>query len=452
MQSIAPSPAGQAQEEASDVAALAVAATRDNADPSSIRISGDKAAETAKTATAEDLADAANTDEKAAAQPPPLPLSKSQQKKELRCARSAQLHASKKALKKAQDAERKAAKAAEVQATIQAMTPEVRQAWEAVREGRRAERRELAAAKRERLQRALSAGHDCSLKVIIDCGYPEGMMTPSEARSLAGQLARCVGSNARAERPARLTFAGIKFPLVRSSSSGSAPSSPSLSSSTAQLLSERLANIDGHERWPVRWLPSLEGEAAADAAAADADAAATANAAESGNNNGTTTRMEKNNSTKLLYLSADAERELSASLDAGSTLVVGGLVDRNRHRGAALSRARSLRIEAARLPLQSLGGAVLSSSGVLTVDQTFALLLAAANAGSGSGGGGEGVGEEGKEEEGEERREGKEEEEKTTEALRFDWAVGVRAAVPTRKLARGPPREQQQEASGAREA
>ena len=367
------------------------------------------------------------------------------------------------------------------------MTPEERRAWEAVREQRRAERRELAAAKKERLRRALTESHHHhSLKVIIDCGFPDGMMTPSEARSLAGQLARCVGSNARAPRPARLAFAGIVVPLRSSSGSAAVPtfaSSASSSLSTSQLLSERLANIDGHERWPVRWLPALEEEAAAaasadasaaaadaSAAAADAaaaDAAATVSAASPGSaaaaaaaacssppdqnsNNGT---RKKN---KLLYLSADAERELSASLDPGSTLVIGGLVDRNRHRGAARSRALSLGIEAARLPLRSLGGAALSSSGVLTVDQTFALLLAAVNAGGGSGVGGGGEGEEGREgEEGGERREGEEGEEAAekkkaaTKAIRFDWAAGVRAAVPTRKLAR--PREQQ-EASGAREA
>ena len=165
------------------------------------------------------LADATAADEKV--QPPHPLLSKSQQKKELRRARSAQLHASKKALKKAQAAQLKAAKMEEVRATIQAMTEEERRRWEAVREERRAERRAASAAKKERLRRALEGDGDDEedgeegkdgnsnnnssssvLKVIIDCGYPEGMMNPSEARSLAGQLARCVGSNARAARPA----------------------------------------------------------------------------------------------------------------------------------------------------------------------------------------------------------------------------------------------------------
>ena len=403
---------------------------------------------------------------------PPL-LSKNQQKKELRRARSAQLHASRKALKKAQTLQLKAAKMEEVRATIQAMSPEERAAWESVRGERRQERRELATAKKERLRRALEGnegeeggGSSSLLKVIVDCGFPEGMMTASEARSLAGQLARCVGSNARAALPARLAFAGISFPC--STSASSAASSSSIS--TAQLLSERLDNIDGRERWPVRWLASLEEEAAAIAAAAadaandDAAADAGASADDAARSPSPNKKTNKGNKSKLIYLSADSKQELSESLDPAATFVIGGLVDRNRHRGAALSRALSLGIDTARLPLQSLGGAVLNSSSVLTVDQTFALLLAAVNAGSSrSGDGGEREEEEGEreEEEGErEEEEGEEETETETKAtkakkkaLRADWAAGVRAAVPTRKLARPQEQEQQQqqqqEVSGA---
>ena len=143
--------AGRARE-ASDLAALPVAAGA-IADPLVIRIRalGDEVEPTVAAAhrvanLADSAADAADN---------AAPLSKNQQKKELRRARFAQLHASKKALKKAQIAELKAAKMEEVRSTIRAMTADERGAWEAVREGRRAERREAAAAKRERLRRAL---------------------------------------------------------------------------------------------------------------------------------------------------------------------------------------------------------------------------------------------------------------------------------------------------------
>jgi hypothetical protein len=460
--------AGRARE-ASDLAALPVAAGA-IADPLVIRIRalGDEVEPTVAAAhRVANLADsAADAADNAAL------LSKNQQKKELRRARFAQLHASKKALKKAQIAELKAAKMEEVRSTIRAMTADERGAWEAVREGRRAERREAAAAKRERLRRALEGEGEESggqggggggssspptLKVIVDCGFPDGMMAPSEARSLAGQLARCVGSNARAARPARLAFAGVAPPLSPPAAAA-APPAPSSSSpsttATARLLSEGLSKIDGRERWPVRWLRSLEEEvASAAAAAADDDAAPSADAARSplppNQTDESNREKKKKKKNRMIYLSADADQELSALLDPEATLVIGGLVDRNRHRGAARSRALSMGMETARLPLQTLGGAVLSSSAVLTVDQTFALLLAAVDAGSGSGDGGQGK------EEGEQKGEEEETQAKARKkVIRADWAAGVRAAVPTRKLARARPRgqEHQQEASGAPEA
>ena len=460
--------AGRARE-ASDLAALPVAAGA-IADPLVIRIRalGDEVEPTVAAAhRVANLADsAADAADNAAL------LSKNQQKKELRRARFAQLHASKKALKKAQIAELKAAKMEEVRSTIRAMTADERGAWEAVREGRRAERREAAAAKRERLRRALEGEGEESggeggggggssspptLKVIVDCGFPDGMMAPSEARSLAGQLARCVGSNARAARPARLAFAGVAPPLSPPAAAA-APRAPSSSSPSttarARLLSEGLSKIDGRERWPVRWLRSLEEEVASAAAAADDDdAAPSADAARSplppNQTDESNREKKKKKKNRMIYLSADADQELSALLDPEATLVIGGLVDRNRHRGAARSRALSMGMETARLPLQTLGRAVLSSSAVLTVDQTFALLLAAVDAGSGSGDGGQGK------EEGEQKGEEEETQAKARKkVIRADWAAGVRAAVPTRKLARARPRgqEHQQEASGAPEA
>ena len=449
--------AGDEAQEGSHPAVLRMTDNRDTVDPLATRI---EAANEAKAAAA--TADASLLANVVPQPPQPPLLSRSQQKKELRRARSAQLRAEKKAFQKAQTVQLKADKMEEVRARIQAMTAEERREWEAVRGARRAERREQAAAKKERLRRALEGGGEeggeggsgnpsapCFLKVIIDCGYSDGMMTLSEARSLAGQLARCVGSNARARNPARLSFAGIPPPPGSSSSSSSASSAAF--SSTSRLIFERLANISGHERWPVRWMRSLEEEAAVagkggsdNSAAADAAAAAAC----SSSPNRSSIRSIIISSKKIVYLSADAEEELSESLDPRTTFVIGGLVDRNRHRGAARSRAASLNIETARLPLQSLGGAVLNSSAVLTVDQTFALLLAAVNAGGGGGGVGRQGGEEG-------------EGERTTAAkpkpttIRADWAAGVRAAVPSRKMARPQEQEQEQEqraVSGAPEA
>ena len=54
--------------------------------------------------------------------------------------------------------------------------------------------------------------------------------------------------------------------------------------------------------------------------------------------------------TKLVYLTADSSRVLD-KVEDGVVYVIGGLVDRNRHRNITLDRARSLGVSTARLPL-----------------------------------------------------------------------------------------------------
>lgn len=74
----------------------------------------------------------------------------------------------------------------------------------------------------------------------------------------------------------------------------------------------------------------------------------------------------------LVYLSADSENVLE-TLDESKIYVIGGLVDRNRHKNAAHERATKLGIETARLPLDA--HIKLSSSQVLTTVHVFEILL-----------------------------------------------------------------------------
>jgi tRNA (guanine9-N1)-methyltransferase len=75
----------------------------------------------------------------------------------------------------------------------------------------------------------------------------------------------------------------------------------------------------------------------------------------------------------LIYLSADATEELT-TLNDEDILIVGGLVDRNRHPGASEARAAGLGLRTARLPLT---GHALASTRVLTTVHVVQLLLAA---------------------------------------------------------------------------
>jgi len=73
----------------------------------------------------------------------------------------------------------------------------------------------------------------------------------------------------------------------------------------------------------------------------------------------------------LIYLSADSE-EILNEIDDDATLVIGGVVDRNRHKGAALDIAKKYGFKTAKLPLSD--HVKLKSSQVLTVVHVFEIL------------------------------------------------------------------------------
>lgn len=81
--------------------------------------------------------------------------------------------------------------------------------------------------------------------------------------------------------------------------------------------------------------------------------------------------------SKLIYLSADSENLLDdVSLrDPSVGFVIGGLVDRNRHKGASHRAALDLGIPTARLPIRE-SGIQLAASHVLTVINVVEILLA----------------------------------------------------------------------------
>lgn len=73
-----------------------------------------------------------------------------------------------------------------------------------------------------------------------------------------------------------------------------------------------------------------------------------------------------------VYLTADAEEALE-DLDASKIYIIGGIIDRNRHKLICSKKARQQNISMARLPLQE--HFKLKGSAVLTIDQVFQLLL-----------------------------------------------------------------------------
>lgn len=73
-----------------------------------------------------------------------------------------------------------------------------------------------------------------------------------------------------------------------------------------------------------------------------------------------------------MYLSADAQQEL-AELEPQKRYIIGGIVDRNVHKGLCEEKARAQGIATAKLPLTS--HASLIGNKVLTVNQVVDMLV-----------------------------------------------------------------------------
>jgi tRNA (guanine9-N1)-methyltransferase len=292
-----------------------------------------------------------------------------------------------KAAAKASKAEVTAARRAAACARIEAMSAEEKAAWRDAKAKKQAARRSAANAKAARLAAAYAPGAPVPHVLIDLCEEYTALMTPRERTSLASQLRACYAANAGSAHPLRLTFAGW--------SAGWA------------------AALGGPASGMHAWRVGLEeGDFASAAAAAAASASA------GGGKGG----------EKIVYLSADGEEELSA-LEPGVSYIIGGLVDRNRHKGVAARRAGGFPgVRAARLPIGA--HAALAASAVLTVDQVCRLLVTwwshkqdrkgqqkkdRSGDGSEEGGGGDG---------------GEDEDAAC-------WAVAVREAVPARKMVGG---------------
>lgn len=76
---------------------------------------------------------------------------------------------------------------------------------------------------------------------------------------------------------------------------------------------------------------------------------------------------------RVVYLTADSPNQLQA-LEKGTIYIIGGIVDRNRHKGLCLDRANSLGVKHAKFPIDEILGSDLMASTVITVNQCFELM------------------------------------------------------------------------------
>jgi tRNA (guanine9-N1)-methyltransferase len=157
-------------------------------------------------------------------------------------------------------------------------------------------------------------------QLCLDCSF-ENVMTPKEIYSLASQIRFCYAYNKKAKHPVNAKVTNL---------------------SGATL--EHLQNVSGFDQWVHRAFEHTE-QGLLDAYP---------------------------DKTKLVYLTSDSENVLE-TLEDDKVYIIGGIVDRNRLKWAAINRAEELGIATAKLPITDYLSMVTTK--VLTCNHVFEILL-----------------------------------------------------------------------------
>jgi tRNA (guanine9-N1)-methyltransferase len=167
---------------------------------------------------------------------------------------------------------------------------------------------------------------DSNFSIIIDCAWDAHLVDRS-LKSLSQQILFCYGANRKVTNPCKLFITGlnqrVRDQLEKSSLSN-----------WLGVVSDSRDYID---------LPEFEG------------------------------------GKKLVYLTSDAEETIE-TLDVNTAYIIGGIVDRNRLKGATFNKATSQGIRTVKLPIKE--HLKLSSTHVLTVNHVFEILLSFQRSGS----------------------------------------------------------------------
>lgn len=252
-----------------------------------------------------------------------------------------------------------------------------RQEWEAGKEGRKQKRKEKARAKKER-QRAARAeqaqnpagteglaqdettqstrattksgrGRSVLLPItlLLDCDFDD-LMTDKEIVSLSSQLTRCYADNSKAAYRAHLVI-----------------------SSFNKKLKERFDTVFNkqHEQWKGVTVTQEDYVLAGEAAHGQMRDHSGGNLAGALANQAESASPEQG---EIIYLTSDSPDTLT-ELKPYNTYVIGGLVDKNRHKGICYKRAMSRDVKTARLPIGDY--MQMASRFVLTTNHVLEIML-----------------------------------------------------------------------------
>ncbi|KAJ6114649.1 hypothetical protein N7486_000427 [Penicillium sp. IBT 16267x] len=246
-----------------------------------------------------------------------------------------------------------------------------REKWEKERDLRRLQRREKMADKKVRRQamveQARATGGEEAVKelrkgweglrakhrkstllpftIVIDCGYDE-LMNPKERVSLSSQLTRSYSENTRAKWRSNLMF-----------------------SSFDKLLKDRFDNVlPAHKNW--KGVKIIQEDFMSAAEMAKAFMVTPRGGRLAGPFAGMTDAKPEDG--EIIYLSSDSDNTLT-ELKPYDTYIIGGLVDKNRHKAICYKSAMAKGIKTAKLPI---GDYIqMASRSVLTTNHVVDIML-----------------------------------------------------------------------------
>ncbi|KAL9033391.1 MAG: hypothetical protein Q9214_007540 [Letrouitia sp. 1 TL-2023] len=191
------------------------------------------------------------------------------------------------------------------------------------------------------------------ITIIVDCGF-EDYMSDSERTSLASQITRCYSENQRSPLQTHLAI-----------------------SSFGGHLKKRFDTVlaGHHQNWKDVKFHEEDFEQVAGHAAAlmhSSQGGKLAGVFESNRLPKQTSTAEDFQTGELVYLTSDSPDTLT-QLQPYSTYVLGGLVDRNRHKGLCYKRAKDRGIKTAKLPIGDY--MQMASRFVLTTNHVMEIML-----------------------------------------------------------------------------
>ncbi|KAJ4365600.1 tRNA (guanine(9)-N(1))-methyltransferase [Neocucurbitaria cava] len=231
--------------------------------------------------------------------------------------------------------------------------------WEAGREDRKLKRKEKIKEKKERRREAWKSGNtdengnvarppparlprrtaglgtQVPVTIIFDCDF-EDLMFDHELKSLGLQITRCYSDNRKAKFRAHLALSSFGGKMKERFDGILAQQYTSWKG--FRFFEEDFVDVAQKSK---EWMADAKG---GEVAGALKPLEENKTSGEQGNTEGTAEEGE------IVYLSAESDNVLT-HLKPNSTYIIGGLVDKNRHKGICHKRAVSRGIKTAKLPI-----------------------------------------------------------------------------------------------------